>query len=328
MPLNLSLFLIHQKLNKVLQLVAKRWVLFRAGLRALYVRLNPRSPDHVIWLLSAGRSGSTWVSSLLQSQLTYREVFEPFHPVQSHMPPTLTSHPYNPQTPEFAEFADLVFAGKYAQARTEVDNVGRPLSQNGLLIKDVFANLFCAQELDKRPEIDAILLMRNPADVVASKRLQPHWHWVWDPAEYLNDSALVNDHLSPLAETIATFSKRGSLEEKLLTSWCIQHLVPLRNCPPNRLRLAFYEEIKAHPQKEIRNLLRESAVLPSTQAPEQIERLIQAPSRLANAQKGRKSIVPREQVERVFDAMGLGGWLSDGRLSPSGVRSWWAAQHR
>ena len=325
MPLKLSPTLIHQQLNKVLHLSAKRWVRFRAGLRALFVRLSPRSPDQVLWLLSAGRSGSTWVSSLLQSQLHCREVFEPFHPLLSHMPPTLTSHPYNPQTREFAEFADLVLTGKYAQARTEVDNVGRPLSQNGLLIKDVFANLFCAQELDKRPGIEAILLMRNPADVVASKRLQPHWHWVWDPAEYLTDPALVNDHLAPLASTISSFSKQGNLEEKLLTSWCIQHIVPLRACPPNRLRLAFYEEIKAHPRREIRNLLRDSALLTAMQDPEEIEHLIRAPSRLSHAQKGRKSMVPREQVERVFDAMGLSGWLSDGRLSPAGVRSWWAA---
>lgn len=290
--------------------------------------MNSRSSGRVLWLLSAGRSGSTWVSSLLQSQLHFREVFEPFHPVKSHMPPARTSHPYNPQTPEFAEFADRVFSGKYAQARTEVDNVGRPLSQHGLLIKDVFANLFCAQELDKRPGIAAILLMRNPADVVASKRLQPHWHWVWDPAEYLNDPGLVNDHLAPYAATISSFSKRGSLEEKLLASWCIQHMVPLRACPPSRLQLAFYDEIKAHPEKEIRNLLRGLGLATTREDPEGIERLIDAPSRLAHAQKGEKSTVPTEQVERVFDALNLGGWLADGRLSPAGVRSWWAAQHR
>lgn len=326
-PVTRFFLLIRTKCTKVLELFALQTKELRSAWLAWQVRRNAQPPERVIWLLSAGRSGSTWISNLLNASLHYREVFEPFHAVHCDMPKAPTSHPYNPVSKEFEAYADAVFEGRYANARTEFENLGKRRSRKGLIVKDVYANLFCEQELAKRDNVCAILLIRNPADVVASKLTQRHWHWVWDPEEFLNDPRLVSAHLAPFIPVIREAARGECMDERLLTTWCIQHLVPLRACPPNRLQLVFYEDVRANPQREIQRLLAAAGVEFSREAADAISALAPKPSRLARVRSDEKPLPPQEVVERVFSRFGLSDWLSRGRIDPEGVRSWWWQQH-
>ena len=106
----------------------------------------PKRYDKVIWLIGSGRSGTTWISSLINHRGEYREIFEPFHP--SNIECRLIGfkkHQYlrpDQQKFDLHLLAKLVFSGSYYNI---YDRTGNNQIWNSkhrfLLVKDIFANL-------------------------------------------------------------------------------------------------------------------------------------------------------------------------------------------
>jgi Sulfotransferase domain len=207
----------------------------------------------VIWVVGDGRSGTTWLSSMINWHGRYREMFEPFHPV---FVPTMRSlRPFQYVrvgflTPEFRELVDIVFSGRLRDER--VDMQTPPRLHHGLVVKDIFTQLFAAAVLHEFPEIKLVLIIRNPIDVALSKLKLRRWWWPDDPQLFLAQQNLMEDYLHPFEAQIAHCS--GDFVTRQVMIWAILHYVLLKQRPYYRAHVVFYESLRIEPERELSKL--------------------------------------------------------------------------
>ncbi len=221
----------------------------RATIRANYHLGNYKN---VIWLAGDGRSGTTWVSNLINWQGNYREMFEPFHPELVSGLEDFQLHHYlrADDTTRSTEILESIFSGKFYHERP--DALNRRLIYKGLLIKDIFANLIIAWVNRNLPHVKSVLVIRNPFAVALSKQKRKRGIWMTDPSAFLSQSALVEDHLAPFKEVIERVG--DDFIEKQILIWSIIHYVPFRQLTSGSVYILFYENLFDESEQEVSNL--------------------------------------------------------------------------
>ena len=211
----------------------------------------------VIWLIGDGRSGTTWVSDLINHDKSYREMFEPFHPRLIKGMNFLLPHQYirpHDSNKQLEIIASGVFSGKFRNPR--VDKGNRSFLYKGLLIKDIFANLFSYWASLRFPKVKIILLIRNPFSVALSKYKLKNWFWVTNPLDLLEQYPLYEDYLHPFEDVIRRTSREGNFVSCQILIWSIINYVPLRQFKQGQIKLIFYEEIFFKPLYEVSKIFR------------------------------------------------------------------------
>jgi hypothetical protein len=211
--------------------------------------------EEVVWLIGSGRSGTTWVSGLINYRKKYREIFEPFHPEYISEANFLSPHQYfRPEVDDkqLEKFASDVFSGKFRHKR--VDSYCS-LLYSGLLVKDIFANLFSYWIFQKFPKIKTILLIRNPFAVTLSIFKKNNWFWPSDPSDFLKNENLLQDYLYPYVDLIKKISREGDYISKQILIWSIINYVPIQQFDKDVIHVCFYEEVYSEPNTEIFNIL-------------------------------------------------------------------------
>lgn len=211
--------------------------------------------DTKIWLIGDGRSGTTWVSSLINHESYFRESFEPFHPAFVPQADFLTSHFYarpDEDHPQLYTFADSVFSGRLWNPRTDQDN--RLRLYDGLCVKDIFSNLFANWVNKNFPELKIILLIRNPFAVALSKLSKKNWTWVTDPMSLYNQDCLRDDYLLEFSDTILSVKQKNDALFNQLLIWSIIHYVPFKQFNSDQIHVIFYENVYMNPQEEMSKL--------------------------------------------------------------------------
>ena len=222
--------------------------------RPLILRANYRLNNYreVIWLIGDGRSGTTWVSDLINHDKRYREMFEPFHPRLVNKMKFLAPHQYireNDQNEKLRHIASDIFSGKFTHRRVDLEN--QSLTYKGLLIKDIFANLLSYWASLNFPHIKPVLLIRNPFSVALSKQKKKTWFWATEPLALLNQTALYEDFLRPFEDTIRRTSQKNDYILNLVLIWSIINYVPLRQFKPGTIHICFYEDLFTNTNEEI-----------------------------------------------------------------------------
>lgn len=237
----------------------------------------------VIWLIGNGRSGTTWAADLVNHNKGYREMFEPFHPHLVDGMGFLKLHQYvrpDDSNPELEAIAADVFSGRFRHP--SVDQGNRSLIYRGLLIKDIFANLFARWVSLRFPQVKIVLLMRNPFAVALSTYRKRDWIWATDPLDLLNQTALHEDYLRPFEDLIRKTSRDGDYVLRQILIWAIINYVPLRQFRPGEIHICFYEDLINHPNQEVTNILR-FAKLGTPVGPVDIAReILDRPSRVSD----------------------------------------------
>lgn len=237
----------------------------------------------IIWLIGDGRSGTTWVSSLINYRNQYREMFEPFHPLLVKDVDCMVPHQYmrpDDNNPRLLETARRVFSGRLLHHR--VDRYSRGLRHEGLVIKDIFANLLAYWALHHFPDMRIILLIRNPFAVALSKsRKNADWFWSAEPLRLLDQKALHEDYLQPFEDLIRTTSSDGDTIQKLILNWAIIHYVPLRQFSPEQINILFYEDVLVSPEREMGRILAAIGTEQPSRAIRIPAKTIKRPSRVA-----------------------------------------------
>lgn len=265
--------------------------------------------DNPVWLIGDGRSGTTFVADLINSDRRWREMFEPIHPVAVPRMRPFGYHPYmraDGDDPQLEAAVRDVLRGKLVWPR--VENANRRLRYEGLLIKDIFANLLACWAVRRIGGVRPVLLLRNPFAVALSKQKKASWKWVQDPASLLDQPRLKADWLESHEALLREVSGAGDFIDQQVLIWSILTHVPLRQFRPDEVHLLFYEELVEDPEPTLR------ALFEWISADEVDERVrgamtkVKRPSRVSdgdsNVQKGTSPVrnwrreLSDEQIER------------------------------
>lgn len=224
-------------------------------------RLLPRLiPNPRVWLIGDGRSGTTWLLQLLNYDGYYKEVFEPFHPWFHEETAFLDTHLYvasDTSDPRLFPLASRVFEGRFESTRRrQFEGRKMPRDPKGLLVKDVFANLFVHSVWRRMRNVKVILLLRHPLAVAHSKYKKLHWHWVDDPMSLWNQTSLRRDFLSPYEDLFREVSEQKDFFASQVLIWSVINSVPLQQFSEEEIYPVVYEQIRKNPEREVRRLLR------------------------------------------------------------------------
>jgi hypothetical protein len=218
-------------------------------LGGLYVDLGKGDHRSSVFLAGSARSGTTWLSDVINHRGGYRYVFEPFHPGEVEEFAHFRHRQYlrpGDRREEFLGPARRVLTGELRHPW--IDRFHRSFVARRRLIKDVRANLLLGWIKANFPELPIILLLRHPCAVVASRLALG---WKDKLFETMEQRDLVEDFLLPVEAEIR--AARDDFERHLFL-WCIDNYVPLRQLGPGTVHLAFYENLLAHPEEELRRL--------------------------------------------------------------------------
>ncbi|HEX2180635.1 MAG TPA: sulfotransferase [Rubrobacteraceae bacterium] len=218
-------------------------------LGALHADLGRGDHRSSVFLAGSGRSGTTWISGVINHQGAYRLVFEPFHPGRVRIMQHFRRKQYlrpGDRREEYLGPARAALTGELRSLWT--DRFNERLLARQRLIKEIRANLLLGWIHANFPGMPMVLLLRHPCAVVAS-RLALGWGDVL--TETMEQEELVEDFLLPVETEIR--AARDPFERHLF-SWCIENYVPLRQFGPGEIHLAFYEEFLVRPERELRRL--------------------------------------------------------------------------
>jgi hypothetical protein len=223
-----------------------------ASLRRLFGGLDLAAGDHTktVFIAGSGRSGTTWLSGLLNHDAAYREVFEPFHPGKNARFQDFKSKQYLRPADRRDAFLTPAEEAVTGRLRSRWSDRGGALVARRRLVKDIRANLLLGWLAENFPGMPIVLLMRHPCAVVSS-RLALGWRDNLD--ETISQRELVEDHLLPVEGRIR--AARDPFERHLFL-WCIDNFVPLRQFRPGEIQLLFYENLVLEPEPELRRLFR------------------------------------------------------------------------
>lgn len=284
-----------------------------------------------LWLVGDGRSGTTWISELLTADQNYREIFEPFHKKFNKHMNSMHPTPYqrlNSDNDNLNELAEEIFKGKYIHKRSESKKIIR--KQKGLLIKDIFANLFFIWLTEKHKEIRSIFIMRHPFSVAQSKARLKDAFWGESPEDFLKQKDLYQDFLKPFEEIILRKSDDAFVD--YVKKWCIINYVPLMQMKEKKRNIIFYEDLLLGTEKELTKLLSYASEENIQTRVEKILPLIKKPSRtswggnIQNKKRWSDSLTQRQiqQGMEIINEFNLNSIYSlEKKPNPEGLNNFW-----
>jgi len=222
---------------------------FSSLLHSFFVDVNP---DHraSILVFGSGRSGTNWLAEIIDYDQAYRFVVEPFNrervPLVSHFSKLPYLRP-DDDDPQFLEPAKAIFEGRIRCPWTDSMNA-RPIARSRI-IKDVRTGLLSAWIAKHFPGMPLVFMVRHPCAVAHSRT---RLNWVpRSPSVYLDQPALMEDHLEPFRDIIEAES---SVFLRHVRDWCIENYVPMRQLDVTRACVVHYERLVDARTRELRRI--------------------------------------------------------------------------
>ena len=281
-------------------------------------------PEDTIFVAGSGRGGTTWLADAINHQREYRLVFEPFRPDKVPEVSGFRRRQYlriDEPGEEYLGPARRILCG--GVRNRWVDRFHRTFVARRRIVKDVRANLMLGWMAEAFPEMPVVLVLRHPCAVVESQ-MSLGWRDILD--ETLEQEALVEDHLRPVVERMR--ATRDPFDRRVLL-WCVENVVPLRQLPPHRRHVVFYEELLTDPETTLRRLFT-SLGLDFDDTVVRRMKTLSPVSRKGVGVAGRgldgwQSVVPedrRKRTARTLSLFGLDGVYGEGLMppDPDGVR--------
>jgi hypothetical protein len=286
--------------------------------RALYRDTCPDIGRSIV-VAGTGRSGTTWLSKIIGSQLSCRVMFEPFH--ARYVPEFEGFQYFQYMRPEADDerlhtYCQRVLSGRIRNRwiDREVDVI-RPQFR---IVKEIRMNLFLKWFSLRFPEVPLLFVIRHPCAVVLS-RMQWGWDSTSDLASFMAQPALLEDYLADKLEVI---EGARTEEQKHALVWCISNLVPLRQFAGSELPVFLYERMVDRPEREVPRLFNsigqdyapsvfKALRRPSSSTPADSAVMHGRPS--ASSWKSKLSRRKIDEILAVVDAFGLRYLYADDR---------------
>jgi hypothetical protein len=227
------------------------WQEIATGLRGqLYVD-RAGGPADTVYLAGTARSGTSWISEVINHDNAYRMIHEPLRPdrlrVTSGFRPRHYLRP-NDQDPDCLRAMRTILSGRARSIWT--DKYNRKVLPAKRLIREVRGNQLLPWIHRNFPDMPMILLLRHPC-AVASSQLKWGREWPVKLERFLAEGALVEDLLGPFVDEIA--GAKDEFERHVL-GWAIENYVPLRTFGAGEIHVAFYERFCVEPAEELARL--------------------------------------------------------------------------
>lgn len=283
--------------------------IFSPLISPFYIDYNPDYRQS-IFLAGSERSGTTWISDIINHKREYRYIFEPFWPAKVDICEKFRFQQYlRPENQDryFIEAVEAILSGRIRNRWT--DRYHRRFIASKRLIKDVRANLLLKWMHGNFPEMPIILILRHPC-AVARSQLKKATYWIPDlKEEFLSQEELVQDFLNPFAEEIG---KAQTAFEIHIFRWCIQYYVPLKQFKRGEIHLAFYENFCEEPESEIDRLFSflgksydEGAVFKKLREPSPVSREVSAIISGGSLLDSWREQITDEQIQRAVEILRL-----------------------
>lgn len=214
----------------------------------LYLDLH-KGVENTVFMAGTGRSGTTWLSSVINYNNNFRYIHEPFHPMRVKE----ISHIINGQYLREDDMDEKFFNPfkNIVEGRIRgswIDRYNKKTFPKARLIKAVRANLLVSWLHHNFPTMPIIYTMRHPLAVTNSKMTR---NWPPRYSMYLDQKELIQDYLDPFMDNI--LSAKNDFE-KHIYSWCIENYVPLKQLKKSDIHFLAYEELFAYPEIEVKRL--------------------------------------------------------------------------
>jgi hypothetical protein len=232
---------------------------FPLKLKAIHKKLSRRivfdrhvGINDTIFLSSMGRSGSTFLSNIINHDNRFRVLFEPFrHDIVEQAKEFVYPFYLRPDNVNVRYYlsAKKIVSGRVgSQWINKENNCSFPKAR---LIKDIRSNFFLKWLKNRFPDLKVILLMRHPCAVVHS--------WIsagFGDGRISRERLLENHHfVSDMDDNLLkAYTKAETDFERLIFFWCFHYYVPLRQFDPRDIYLLFYEKFIMNPEDEARKL--------------------------------------------------------------------------
>ena len=209
--------------------------------------------DSRLWISGSGRSGTTWLSSLVAARHRSVLVFEPLHPRRVPLPPLdppldeVWQRPYlrpDANAPDWRALVDRLFRGdiqnrwtRYSvrPRRTWPGIWLRHLTAQTRIVKEIRGNLLCGW-LSRSAGARVVHVLRHPCAALASQRLAG---WGGELDSFLSNDQLVADHL---ADSVGYLRSLTDEDERRAARWAIENVVPLRQSQADDILVIRYED--------------------------------------------------------------------------------------
>jgi len=215
--------------------------------------LVDRGSDHTsaIFVAGTGRSGTTWVSELINHENEYRFVFEPFKESRVPAAGRFGTRRYlrpDDDDPLLRAAAADILSGRIRDPWT--DRFNRRVIAGRRIVKAIRANLLLKWLHVQFGGLPIVLVCRHPCAVVSSY-VRHGWYGRVGP--FLDQPELLEDHLSPYRSAIEA---AGTRLERATVVWCVETLVPLSQFRPGEIHVVFYEHLVSEPGETMDELFR------------------------------------------------------------------------
>jgi len=206
-----------------------------------------------------GRSGTTWLGSLLQHATGYRSLFEPFFPEVVREAAPAGYFPFLPRdAPDkgLELFASRVLSGRIRNRW--VDRERNPWISRGRIIKDIRLNFLLGWMKERFPKLPVIIIVRHPVDLYASWRrlrwfnLNPQSHFALPHLLY--DIPFRTAFPDVMNYWCAHFLGNNDFL-KFLYEWYLSQAIPLKMFDQSEYLLVSYEEVRADPGNWVNRIL-------------------------------------------------------------------------
>lgn len=215
--------------------------------------LIDRAPPEACYLLAGmGRSGTTWLGSLINHKREYRVVFEPFYPHKVDAAKAFSYLGYvSPSNCDTVKFraAKEILSGNVTGRWIDKENPG--ICYRKRLIKDIRCNLMLGW-LQLKFRIPTIFIIRDPVSVALS------WMklgWGHEANENRSDFEIITKQQNllrdfPLISDFLDNYRDLNRAEELVATWCILNHVALAQIDTSLTVILFYEALVSSPVEE------------------------------------------------------------------------------
>jgi len=239
-----------RKIRSARRRVIRRWKILRSP-SSTFLDLHH---DHrrTLLLVSSARSGSTWLSDILEESLHCRMIFEPLRrdkvPLARAVPWGRYSAP-DEAAPDLDDVLDRILTGRVRSRWS--DKFNRYRLPGRRVVKEVRATNLLPRITTRFPDLPVVYLLRHPVPTAWSAA---ELHWKPYLREFLDQRPLVEGPLAPFHDVIDEQVSTGNPFQKHVLRWCLENYVPVTQLAAGSAHVVFYEDVVLDPTGELERL--------------------------------------------------------------------------